>query len=90
MFFQEIKGKSVQQEKITNLGMFTQILLNLIFSLFYLLQNTYFFNPDILKRNQLFPGNFQYDRFMKVFCKVIKEKLDTFQALSVEEDTIEL
>ena len=45
-----------------------------------------FSNPDILTTNSpLFPGNYQYDRFLKIFHKVIKDNFDRFQALGVEK-----
>ena len=47
-----------------------------------------FSHPDILKGDQLFPGTFQYDRFMKIFRKVIKDNLAAFEALGVEEGTL--
>ena len=44
-----------------------------------------FTNPDILTSNcQLFPGNHQYERFLKIFHKVIKKYASEFQALGVE------
>ena len=48
-----------------------------------------FSNPDILATNSpLFPGNYQYDRFLKIFHKVIKENFDRFQSLGVEKGMI--
>ena len=45
-----------------------------------------FSNPDILTtKYPLFPGNCQYDRFLKIFHKVIKDGFDRFQALGVEK-----
>ena len=38
-----------------------------------------FLHPDILKGEQLFPGTFRYDRFMKIFQKVIKDNLAAFE-----------
>ena len=43
-----------------------------------------FYNLVILTTNfVLFPGNCQYDRFLKIFHKVIKENFDRFQGLEV-------
>ena len=45
-----------------------------------------FSNPDILTRNSpLFPGNFQYDKFLNIFHKSIKDNFDHFQALGNEK-----
>ena len=45
-----------------------------------------FSNTDIRTTNSLlFLGNCQYNRFLKIFHKVIKENFDHFQALGVEK-----
>ena len=51
-------------------------------------------NPSLLLKNneggggKLFPGNYQYDRFMKIFHKVIYDNKETFRALGVEEKSL--
>ena len=48
-----------------------------------------FYNLDILTTNSpLFPGNCQYEIFLKMFHKVIKEHFDRFQPLGVEKGMI--
>jgi len=41
-------------------------------------------NPDIIQNGALFPGNNQYDRFIKSFHHVINENVDEFKALGIE------
>ena len=45
-----------------------------------------FSNPDILTTNSpLFPGNCQYDIFLKIFHKVTKDNFERFQETGVEK-----
>ena len=45
-----------------------------------------FYNLDILNTNSLlFPGNYQYKIFLKIFHKVIKDNFDCFHPLRVEK-----
>ena len=48
-----------------------------------------FSHPDILaSKSKLFPGNHQYDRFLKIFHKVINDDSDGFRALGVEKGSL--
>ena len=48
-----------------------------------------FAHPDILTTNsKLFPGNHQYERFLKIFHKVINDNIEEFQSLGVEKGTL--
>ena len=50
----------------------------------------YFFShPEILITNpKLFPGNYQYERFLKIFHRIINNNLEEFQSLGVEKGTL--
>ena len=46
-------------------------------------------NPDILKSGSpLFPGNDQYNRFIKAFHRIIHDNIQEFKALGVEENML--
>ena len=46
-------------------------------------------HPDLMNGNSpLFPGNNQYNRFIKTFHKVIQEKKETFHILCAEEHSL--
>ena len=48
-----------------------------------------FSSPDILTSNsKLFPGNHQYERFLKIFHRVINKHLSEFQSLGVEKGSL--
>ena len=48
-----------------------------------------FSQPGIFKgRDKFFPGSNQYERFIKVFNKVIHDNMGIFQALGVEEHSL--
>ena len=48
-----------------------------------------FSHPDILTTNsKVFPGNHQYEIFLKIFHKIIYDYLEEFQYLGVEKVTI--
>ena len=50
----------------------------------------YFFShTDILATNsKLFPGNHQYEIFLKIFHRIIDNNLEEFQSLAVEKGTL--
>ena len=52
--------------------------------------DTYFFScPDILTTNsKLFPGNHQYEIFLKIFHKIINDNLEEFQSIVVDKVTL--
>ena len=48
-----------------------------------------FSHPDILTTNsKLFPGNYQYEIFLKIFHKIINDNLEEFQSLGVDKVTL--
>ena len=48
-----------------------------------------FSHPNILTTNsKLFPGNHQYERFLKIFNRIINTNLEEFQSLVVEKGTL--
>ena len=48
-----------------------------------------FSHPDILTTNsKLFPGNHRYERFLKIFHKIINNNIEEFQSLGSEKGTI--
>ena len=53
------------------------------------LSKYFFSHPDILTTNsKLFPGNHQYEIFLKIFHRIINNNLEEFQSLVVEKGTI--
>ena len=46
-------------------------------------------HPDILTTNSnIFPGNYQYETFLKIFHKIINENLEELHSLGFEKGTL--
>ena len=83
--FGTLKGNQIG-ERSSDTRRFYSNLKNPIICTVLALAKYIFSNPDILTRNYpLFPGNCQYDRFLKIFHNVIKDNFDHFQALGFEK-----
>ena len=53
------------------------------------LDKYFFSHAKILTTNsKLFPGNHQYERFLKIFHKIINDNLEEFQSLGAEKGTL--
>ena len=87
-YFGTSKGNQTGERSIYPWHVYSNTSNPTIFSVLYLAKYL-LSNLDILTTNYpIFPGNCQYEIFLKIFHKVIKDNFDHFQPLGVEKGII--